>query len=315
MRTSRRGFLKTSAALAGAPAAPAPLLPTIKLGGFSVTRLILGANPFYGFSHFNRLLDEHMLEWSTPENVLKTVRMAEDNGINTWQLSDAKRGLEDIQRYREQGGKIQWILLSSRRIEEDLSWIPKIARMGPVGIVHHGGTTDRRWRAGEQGKIKDFLKAVRDSGVLVGLSTHTPLVVEEVESQGWDVDFFMTCVYRITRPETEIVNLLGQRPLGEVYLPQDPPRMYRAIRQARKPCLAFKILAAGRLTDSPRTLDQAFQTAFDNIKPTDAVIVGMYPRFSDQVQDNAERVRRILTKSGKAGEPGGATLRPARPAG
>ncbi len=298
MTTSRRRFLQSSAAIAaGASAAPAPLLPTIRLGKFQVTRLVLGANPFYGFSHFNRLLDQHMLEWSTPENVLATVRSAEQNGINTWQLSDAKRGLEDVQRYREQGGKIQWILLSSRRMEEDLSLIPKIARMGPIGIVHHGGTTDRRWRAGEQAKIKEFLKVVRDSGVLVGLSTHNPLVVEEVESQGWDIDFFMTCVYRITRPESEIVNLLGQRPLGEVYLPQDPPRMFRAIRQTSKPCLAFKILAAGRLTDSPRALDQAFQFAFDNIKPTDGVIVGMYPRFSDQVRDNVERVRRILSKS------------------
>jgi len=160
--------------------------------------------------------------------------------------------------------------------------------------VHHGGTTDRRWRAGEQDKIKEFLKAVRDSGVLVGLSTHNPLVLEEVQSQGWDVDFFMTCVYRVTRTDAELVNLLGQRPLGEVYLPQDPPRMYRAVRQTRKPCLAFKILAAGRLTDTPQAIDRAFQLAFDSIKPTDGVIVGMYPRYSDQVRDNAERVRRIL---------------------
>lgn len=293
MELTRRRFLETSAAL-GAAGAPAPLLPTIRLGKYEVTRLILGANPFYGFSHFNRLFDQHMLEWSTPENVLKTVRACEENGINTWQLSDARRGLEDVQRYREQGGKIQWILLSSRRMEEDLSWIPKIARMGPIGIVHHGGTTDRRWRNGEQGKIQDFLKAVRDSGVLVGLSTHNPVVVEEVESRGWDIDFFMCCVYRITRTEQEIVNLLGQRPLGEVYLPQDPPRMFRAIRQSRKPCLAFKILAAGRLTDTPEAIDRAFRFAFENIKPTDAVIVGMYPRYSDQVRENAERVRRIL---------------------
>jgi len=293
MSTSRRRFLQAPAALAVA-AAPAPLLPTIRLGKYEVTRLILGANPFYGFSHFNRLFDQHMLEWCTPENVWKTVRACEENGINTWQLSDARRGLEDIRRYREQGGKIQWILLSSRRMEEDLSLIPKIAALGPIGIVHHGGTTDRRWRAGEQDKIKEFLKAVRDSGVLVGLSTHNPLVLEEVQSQGWDVDFFMTCVYRVTRTDAELVNLLGQRPLGEVYLPQDPPRMYRAVRQTRKPCLAFKILAAGRLTDTPQAIDRAFQLAFDSIKPTDGVIVGMYPRYSDQVRDNAERVRRIL---------------------
>ncbi|MEK7404502.1 MAG: hypothetical protein AAB225_05295 [Acidobacteriota bacterium] len=296
MSTTRRRFLQSSAALAAAPAAAAPLLPTVPLGKHQVTRLVLGANPFYGYSHFNRLFSQHMLEWSTPENIFKTLRACEENGINTWQLSDGGRGLSDIERYRAEGGKIQWMLLSSRRIEEDLSLIPKIARSNPIGIVHHGGTTDRRWRAGEQAKIQEFLKAVRDSGVMVGLSTHNPLVVEEVESRGWDIDFFMTCVYRLTRTEDEIVSVLGQRPLGEVYIPQDPSRMCRAVRQTKKTCLAFKILAAGRLTDSPKQVEQAFRFVFDSIKAQDGVIVGMYPRFSDQVKENADLARRILAK-------------------
>ena len=38
--------------------------------------------------------------------------------------------------------------------------------------------------------------------------------------------------------------------------------------------LAFKILAAGRL--SGRAVDQAFQTAFESIKPTDGVFVGRF---------------------------------------
>jgi len=70
--------------------------------------------------------------------------------------------------------------------------------------------------------------------------------------------------------------------------------MFRAIRQSKKPCLAFKILAAGRVTDSPKQIDQAFRTAFESIKPQDGVIVGMYPKFTDQVRDNAGRVRRLL---------------------
>jgi len=308
MSTLRRRFLQSSTAVAAglnfargsATVSAAPsgaLLPTVRLGKYEVTRLILGANPFYGFSHFNRLLDHHMLEWSTAENVCKTIRQSEQNGINTWQFSDSGRGLSDLQRHRDEGGRIQWILLSSRRIEEDLSLIPQIARLGPIGIVHHGGTTDRRWRAGEKEKIREFLKKVRDSGVMVGLSTHNPVVVETVEEQDWDVDFFMTAVYRLTRTRDELETLLGQKPLGEVYLPQDPPRMCRAVRQSRKTCLAFKILGAGRLTDSPKQIDEAFRFAFENIKPQDCVIVGMFPKFADQVRDNAERARRILTKT------------------
>ena len=45
---------------------------------------------------------------------------------------------------------------------------------------------------------------------------------------------------------------------------------------------AYKILAAGRRTDSPAEVCRCFQAALDNIKPTDAIIVGMYQQFGDQ---------------------------------
>ena len=292
---SRRGFLKSAALLAAGSAQTAPLLPTVRLGKHQITRLIVGANPFYGYSHFNALFSQHMLEWFTAERVCQTLRQCEAQGINTWQFSQGGRGLEDLQRYRAEGGKLQAILVSGRPMEEDLTEIPKLAKLGPLGIAHHGGVTDRRWRGGEQHKIREFLKAVRDSGVRVGLSTHNPEVVEATEEQNWDIDFYMTCVYYVTRPQEELQKILGQRPpYGEVFLPDDPPRMYRTIRQSKKSCLAFKILAAGRLTDSPRQIEEAFRTAYASIKPQDAVIVGMYPRYSDQVRDNVERVRRLL---------------------
>ena len=82
---SRRDFLHQAAGLAagiGAAAAPAaaaelpsePLLPTIKLGRHSITRLIIGGNPIYGYSHFNKLLSKHQTDWHTPERVVELLR-------------------------------------------------------------------------------------------------------------------------------------------------------------------------------------------------------------------------------------------------
>ena len=82
---------------------------------------------------------------------------------------------------------------------------------------------------------------------------------------------------------------------GELYLQSDPPRMYRFMRQTRKPCFAYKILAAGRIDE--RGMDEAFRTAFASIKPADAVFVGMFPRVKDEVRENAERVCRILAEA------------------
>ena len=43
--------------------------------------------------------------------------------------------------------------------------------------------------------------------------------------------------------------------------------------------------------------DPSFRAAFAGIKPNDCVIVGHYPRFKNEIQENAERVRAILAKS------------------
>ena len=69
--------------------------------------------------------------------------------------------------------------------------------------------------------------------------------------------------------------------------------MCEMIRRTRKPCLGFKILAAGRKCDTPKDVRQAFEFAFRNIKPTDGVIVGMYPRFTDQISENVALAREL----------------------
>jgi hypothetical protein len=71
--------------------------------------------------------------------------------------------------------------------------------------------------------------------------------------------------------------------------------MYKAIRQTRKPCFAFKILAAGRIPDAG--IERAFRTAFESIKPIDGIYVGVFPRVKDEVRENAEMVHRILAST------------------
>ena len=294
---SRRLFLQSTAgaALAGQAAAQsAPALPKVRLGKFEVTKLIIGANPLYGYSHCSRLLDAHLREYCTQERVCEILRSAEQNGINTWQLHYGKREISDLRRHKAEGGKLQWILLGMGDVMKDFSLLREMAKMEPVGIVHHGNMTDDRFRAGETGKIRDFLKAVRDTGVLVGLSTHNPAVVDTAESQGWELDFYMTCLYQQSRTREELAKMLGEMPVGETYLEKDPERMFRMIRQTRKTCLAFKLLAAGRLINSPEQVRGAIRRTLENIKPQDCIIMGMYPRFRDEIRENAESVRSIL---------------------
>lgn len=305
--TTRREFLAQSAAVAGAAAlvgtskadTPSPnLLPTVKLGSHEVTRLILGGNPVYGYSHFNKLFSQTMTAWHTPERVVELLKKCEAAGINTWQNSFADRTLQDVDRVRDAGVKFNWLLLGKGDWDTHPEHITEAAKRKPIGIAPHGALAERLHRQNKLNTLTDILKRIRDAGVLVGLSAHNPAVIELAEEKGWDVDYYMCCLYYLTRPRDEFQKLLGpDLPLGEIYLPTDPPKMFKVIKAAKKPCLAYKVFAAGRRVGSANEVRQCFNTALSSIKPTDALIVGMYQQFGDQVGDNASVVREILGKA------------------
>jgi hypothetical protein len=306
--SSRRDFLQQAAGLATGmtllpaavpaadPPAAQPLLPTIKLGPHAVTRLIIGGNPIYGYSHFNRLLSQHQTAWHTPERVVELLKRCERAGINTWQNSFAERTIQDLERFRAAGGKLNWLLLGKPDWDQQPERIAEAARHKPIGIAPHGALGERLHRQNKLNVLTDLLKRIRDQGVLVGLSAHNPALIELAEEKGWDVDYYMCCLYYLTRPVEEYQKILGSDlPLGEKYLPSDPPRMFKAIQAARKPCLAYKVLAAGRCIGNAKEIRACFETALKYIKPTDALIVGMYQQFGDQVGENAALVRELAS--------------------
>jgi hypothetical protein len=310
--TTRRDFLQTTGLAAcigtavpavvpaaGPPATAEPLLPTVKLGPHEVTRLIVGGNPVYGHSHFNKLLSQHMVDWHTPERVGALLKRCEDAGLNAWQNSYAPRTLEDLDRYRKAGGTMHWLCLGKPDWDKHPEHIDDAAKRKPIGISPHGALNERLHRAKKLTALTDLLKRIRDKGVLVGLSAHNPALIELAEEKGWDVDYYMCCLYYLTRPREEFQKLLGDTlPLGEIYLPSDPPRMFKVVKAVKKPCLVYKVLGAGRRVGNKAEVKACFQTALENVKPTDALIVGMYQQFGDQVGENAKMVRELCAGKG-----------------
>ncbi len=311
---SRRRFLEEIAALtAGTIALPAsgaepqPLLPTVPFGPHRVTRLIAGSNPLFGYSHFNRILDQLMIEYYTDERAAGFLLECEKAGINTYQSNFRERAQRQYRRMREAGCRVNWISLgdymaadANARTSTEITsamvrCVSTIAPAKPIAIAHHGSQTDELHREGKLDLVKTLLDKAHDAGFMAGISTHIPAVVEMAEEKGWPVDFYMTCFYRVTRQAEDYQAEIGAVPAGETYLESDPPRMCKVICRTRKPCLAFKILAAGRKCDSTEQVRRAFEFAFANIKPTDAVIVGMFPRFSDQLSENVRIVRELAS--------------------
>ena len=303
-RTGRREFLSRCSAAAAsglllheaaeAGDSPPALLPTIALGRHRVTRLIVGSNPISGYSYLGREMDQEMKAYFTPERTLSFLKQCEREGINTHQFSLASKTTEVYRALREQGSKLQLIGLHSER--DGIKQMVEAA--GPIAVAHHGGVTDKLFRAGRSGQVRDFVKAVHDQGLLAGVSAHNPDCIKRIADEGWEVDFFMTCFYYLTRdkaagaPAKELPVLEGPA-VGYTFYKTDPKVMCEVVRQVKQPCLGFKILGAGRRCASQETVREAFQFAFKHTKPGDAVIVGMYPRRFDQVRANAQYTRQL----------------------
>lgn len=275
-----------------APASPAPLLPTIRLGDHRVTRLIAGSNPVSGYSYMGPILDRHMREYFTPAQTVEFLWSCECAGINTHQFSNPEKMAGVFRTLRQRGSKMKFICLhaggSGRASVEQV-----VRDTQPIAIVHHGGVTDRLFREGKSQEVRDFVKRVRDAGVLAGVSAHNPACIKRIADEGWPVDFFMTCFYYLTRSQEEMDKMppVVTLQIGYPFFACDPVAMTEVIRQVDQPCLGFKILAAGRKCHNGQAVKEAFKFAFEHVKPTDAAIVGMYPRYHDQIQENAQYTR------------------------
>jgi hypothetical protein len=301
---NRREFLKQTAAGVGLAAAGTtafsqestgtPDMPVIQLGSHQVSRLVAGSNPMLGYSHSSALLSRLMTDYYTLENIGKLLDRCLDLGINTWQTSAHEKVDKTLDDMRSRGRNIQWIFLAnSPHLEDAKALRDVIQRNKPIAVAHHGQVSDRLWREGHIEKANDFVKRVQDLGVMGGLSSHNPAVIGHAESQGWKADFFMTSFYHVSRSTDEAKAALNEAPMGEVFLASDPPRMCEAIREVKRPCLVFKILAAGRNCERPEQVTNAFEYAYRNIKRSDAVIVGMFPRFQDQALEDAKLAARF----------------------
>jgi hypothetical protein len=318
MSKTRRTFLQSGAALAAglttaasavraqatgqgrtresAPLKPASEIqvPKMKFFHAKISRMVLGVNPFYGYAHYNNNFSNSMREWYTADRVCAVMHQCTRFGINAFNYVPLDRGPQDWARFQSEGGQMHLIIQATAGADAEML----VKTLKPLALQRQGEVVDTAWQRGEMESVKEWCKKVRDLGVLVGVGTHIPEVIAKIEEDNWDVDFYSGCVYNRRRTAEEWKQALNGEIMemaSDIYMQSDPARMYKVIRQTKKPCFAFKILAAGRISD--RGIEQAFRTAFESIKPTDGLYVGMFPKFKDEVRENAEIVHRILTSA------------------
>jgi hypothetical protein len=296
---------------------PGPLskepMPMVSFGGKMISRLIIGSNTVAGGTHFSRMIDTEMQAWNTPERMTQVFKHAQELGVNC--MED---GAQRIPKFNtENDGKMLFTTRGSASPNNTTAAgrsAAAIAKLGPVAI-HHGGAgdtgTDAWWRQGKLGKVRDWCKAMKDAGVTVAVTSHRPEVFDQIESENWDkdVDYYMCCLYKYGRTHAEWEKLFaaspGMAPVqigwpaeggsdvygGEVsFVRGDPPEMLKIVKQTKKPCFVYKLMACGRLCERQQDVEATFKYVLSNIKSTDAVVVGMYDKHMDQYALNKEYV-------------------------
>jgi hypothetical protein len=258
------------------------MLPTVSFVGLEITRLVIGANPFGGFSHQSEARDLEMRTWNTPERILETWQRAWAAGINTFVTNnETDHVIETTKRYLAEGGPMQWIGQLAMRSHPTMMHVLDEAReIGAVAAYFHGGYADRFYTDQDASELETWVEHARSLGLPVGVAGHAPQVHDWVN--GLDlVDFHVVCIFNCGSLHSG---------LGHRFQLSDLPPAYECIARLRKPCIAYKIMAAGRIDPL-----MAFEYAFDHLKPGDVVNVGVHRGDKDDmVEENAGMVRDIL---------------------
>lgn len=245
-------------------------MPMVPFGPLTVSRFIVGGNPFCGGSHQNAEMSRRMRDWWTVARIKGALAEAERLGVNTFLGRGDAFIIRMLNEYRNEGGTIQWIGQTCPELASVENNIRGIHANGAKAVYLHGGMCDRIFSGGDPECIRDWIALIKELGMFAGMGTHNSANPLRAEEMDLGCGFYMCCFYDlITRG-------------GEYYEEEDRLAMAGTIRAIAKPCIAFKIMAAGRNEAEP-----AFRFAFENIKSTDPVCVGIYTEDQpDQIAEN-----------------------------
>ena len=258
------------------------MLPTVDFCGLNVTRLFIGANPFGGFSHQNPQRDAEMVAYNTPERIRETWARAEAAGINTMVTNnETPHVVQTVREYLDGGGPLQWIAqVSNSKVSSMSEAIDTVVASGCKALYFHGGLVDKLYTAGDEDTLRSWVEHAKSHGIPVGTAGHAPEVHRWVDSLGV-ADFHAVCFFNCGSLHSGT---------GLKFQLRDVWPAAECVRQLQKPCIGYKIMGAGRIDAR-----MAFEYAFEQIKPTDVVNVGMHRGDNDDmVEENVAMVREIL---------------------
>ncbi len=283
---------------AGTLAAAVEGLPKGKLGKLSVSRLILGGNLLTHYTHSRDLKYVYSLaaHYNTDEKILETLATAEANGINTVTMHNPLHPMSLLRRYRkEQGGKIQWIICPTAKVEADMAGyrqqVEELVKDGCEAIYLWGVHADSLVAEGKMDLVNKAVELPKEYGVPSGVGGHSLDVVKACEKEGIKADFYIKTFHHHSYPTAPKPEELT-KPYNEFpgYWCRNPEETAAFMATVTKPWIAFKTMAAGAIPPS-----NAFRYAFQH--GADFVLAGMFDyEVADDVKHTSEALARAAER-------------------
>ncbi|MBN1671667.1 MAG: hypothetical protein JXR37_11565 [Kiritimatiellae bacterium] len=264
----------------------------ITIGNLSVSRFIIGGNPFSGIAHQGAERDSEMAHYYTTARIKEAYRKAEEAGVNTHIGRSDRHIIHTLMEYWDEGGTIQWIAQTCPSEGTIAQGIEKALKGGASACFIHGGVMDHYHANNRLGEIPREIERIKAAGIAAGVAMHNPDVMVWAEAN-LDVDFYMCSYYRAGARRKDPAYHPGAT---EYFLPEDRAAMVRAIHSTARPVIHYKIMAAGR--DEPK---RAFEFVARNMRPIDATCVGIYTGDNpNMIEENVALLDKYRTEAAPA---------------
>ena len=216
------------------------MFPRVTVGGVSLSRIIIGTNWFLGYSHTSAAKDRFIKSYQTSKNIADIITVFLESGVDVVMgmpvpiLRDAIQDAQD-----QTGRKVTLILTPSFNIQpggpketEPERMFDECKKLGAAFCMPHQSVTDalvdRMHKVIRD--IQKYTSMIREREMIPGLSTHMPETIVIADKVNADVETYI-----------QLYNSAGFLMQVEV------DWVMRIIRNAKKPVMTIKPLAAGAL--------------------------------------------------------------------
>ena len=214
--------------------------PRTTVGGVSVSRLIIGTNWFLGWSHTSAAKDKFIKSFQTRERLADIISVFLEAGVDALMGMPIPMLRAAVQDAEDRVGRKMTLIYTPHfnvlpggppEMEPERVF-DECRELGGTFCFPHQCITDRLVDRLHE-KIRDidrYTGMIRARGMIPGLSTHMPESIIIADKTGADVETYI-----------QLYNAAG------FLLQVEADWIMRIIRNAKKPVMTIKPLAAGRL--------------------------------------------------------------------